>query len=191
MANFGLSFPTIAKFNVETGKYSDVLKCGSAINTSVTPNYNEASLFADNRQKESVKEFKNANVELGVDTVPTRAVELLLGHKIEEDGTEISHTDDSGSYVGYGFITEEIFNGIKRYRACLLTKVKFNESAENYKTKGDSIEFGTPVLSGISTSNDEGVWRIKSPYFDSEAECDEWILRKLLGEKPTDQEITA
>lgn len=191
MANFGLSFPTIAKLDVETGKYSEILKCGSAINTSVTPNYNEASLFADNRQKESVKEFKNANVELGVDTVPVKAVELLLGHKVAEDGTETSHTDDSGSYVGYGFITEEIHNGIKRFRACFLTKVKFNESAESYQTKGDSIQFGNPALNGISTSNDKGVWRIKSPYFDSETECDAWILQQFGKEEQTESEITA
>lgn len=179
MANFGLSFPTIAKLNVETGKYSGAFKCGSAINTSVTPNYNEAALFADNRQKETVSEFKNATVELGVDTVPIKAAELLFGHKITEDGTETSNADDSGAYVGYGFITSEMLSGVKKYRACLLRKVKFKETAESYQTKGDSIQFGTPALSGTATADNQGDWRIKSPYLESEDACDKWILQQL------------
>ena len=179
MANFGLSFPTIAKLNVETGKYSNAFKCGSAINTSVTPNYNEAALFADNVQKDTVSEFKNATVELGVDTVPVEAAELLFGHKIAEDGTETSNADDSGAYVGYGFITSEMISGKTKYRACLLTKVKFKENAESHQTKGDSIQFSTPTLSGTATVNNKKDWRIKSPYLESEAACDEWILQQL------------
>ena len=57
MANFGLSRPIIAKLNTETGKYSDAVKCGKAINTTVTPNYNTASLYADDAQQEQVEEF--------------------------------------------------------------------------------------------------------------------------------------
>lgn len=180
MANFGLSRPTIAKLNVETGKYSDAFKCGHAINTSITPNYNSASLYGDNTQQEQVDEFSNAKVELGIDTLPIKAAELLFGHKITEDGNEIDSTEDFGSYVGYGFITVERQKGKNKYRACLLTKVTFTEGAESYQTKGNNIQFGTPALSGVATGNDDGTWRIKSPYLKSEKECDEWIL-KMLG----------
>lgn len=179
MANFGLSFPVIAKLNEDTEKYSDVFKCGSAINTSVTPNYNEAALFADNMQKEQVSEFKNAAVELGVDELPIKAAELFFGHKIEEDGTETSNVNDSGFSVGYGFITSAVISGVKKYKACLLLKVKFKENAENYKTKGDNIEFNTPAVSGIATANSHGEWRKKSPYLESENACYTWILQKL------------
>ena len=179
MANFGLSHPIIAKLNAATGIYSDAFKCGKAINTSVTPVYNSASLFADNAQQEEVNEFKNATVELGVDSLPIKAGELLFGHEITEDGEETSNTDDSGSYVGYGFNTAEMNSGVKRYRACFLPKVKFQEGAESYTTKGDSIQFSTPTISGVATGNNNKDWRKKSKYFDSEEECDEWILEKM------------
>ena len=179
MANFGLSHPIIAKLNVATGVYSEALKCGKAIRTSVTPNYNEASLFADNAEDENVKEFKNASVELGVNSVPKKAAEMIFGHKIAEDGTETSNTNDSGSYVGYGFIVAETNSGVKKYRACFLTKVKFKEGAEDYQTKGDSVVFSTPTLSGEASGNNENDWRIKSPSFDTEKECDAWILEKM------------
>lgn len=179
MANFGLSRPTIAKYNPETGTYSDPFKCGHAINTSVTPNYQSGSLYGDNIQLEQVDELSNAKVELGIDTQPIKAAEILFGHKITEDGDEINSTEDAGSYVGYGFITVERQNGKNKYRACLLTKVIFTEGAESYQTKGNSIQFGTPSLSGTATGNNEGIWRIKSPYLKSEKECDEWILKTM------------
>lgn len=179
MANFGLSHPIIANYNAITGKYSNAIKCGKAMNTSVTPNYNEASLFADNGEDENVKELKNVSVELGVNTVPKEAVEVIFGHMVAEDGTETSNINDSGSYVGYGFIVAESNSGVKKYRACLLTKVKFKEGAESYQTKGDSIVFSTPTLSGEASGNNENDWRIKSPYFDTEKECDAWILEQM------------
>lgn len=186
MANFGLSRPTIAKLNVETGTYSDAFKCGHAINTSITPNYNSAALHGDNMQLEQVEEFSNAKVDLGIDTLPIKAAEMLFGHKFTEEGTEIDSTEDFGSYVGYGFITVERHNSKNKYRACLLTKVLFTEGAESYQTKGNNIQFGTPTLAGVATGNDDGTWRIKSPYLKSEKECDEWIL-KMMG---LDQEQT-
>lgn len=181
MANFGLSHPIMAKLNVTTSAYSDVFKCGKAINTSVTPNYNTAALFADNAQDEDVRELKNATVELGVNTIPIKAGEILFGHKItkDEDEDEVSNIDDSGSYVGYGFITAEMISGVKKYRGCFLPKVKFSEGAESYKTKGDSIEFSTPTISGTAIGNNAKDWRRKSKYFDSEEECDAWILKKM------------
>lgn len=181
MANFGLSHPIMAKLNVATGAYSDVFKCGKAINTSVTPNYNTAALFADNVQDEDIRELKNATVELGVNTLPIKAGEVLFGHKItkDEDEDEVSNIDDSGYYVGYGFITAEMISGEKKYRGCFLPKVKFSEGTESYKTKGDSIEFSTPSISGTAIGNNAKDWRRKSKYFDTEEECDAWILKKM------------
>lgn len=179
MANFGLSKPWIASLNVESDTYSGAFKCGKAINTSVTPNFNEGPLFADNQQTENITEFKNAAVVLGVDSLPATAPKVMFGHDVAEDGTETSNSEDAAAYVGYGFITTEVKSGVKKYRACLLHKVKFTEGEESYTTKGDSITFSTPNLSGVALANNKGDWRTKSPFFDSEAEADAWIQEKL------------
>ncbi len=179
MANFGLSYPWIANLNVATGAYSDGFKCGEAVNTAVTPNYSEAPLYGDNRQVENVSEFKNANVTLAVTRLPVKASKLLFGHTVSAEGEETSKGNDSAPYVGYAFITAEMENGIKRYRACLLLKVQFKEGEDSYETKGDSIVFKNPSLSGLAFSNDSDEWRIKSPYYDTEYEADQWIQRKL------------
>lgn len=179
MPNFGLSKPWIARYNPNTNKYSDAFKCGKAINTSITPNYNEASLFADNQIDEAVSEFKNANVTLGVNSMPLKAAPVIFGHIIKEDGTEIHKSGDSANYVGYGFIVAEMTNGKKKYRACVLKKVLFKEGEESYETKGDSIVFKTPSLSGTALPVDNGEWRVKSPIFDTEDGADLWIQKEL------------
>ena len=179
MANFGLSKPWIAKYNPETNKYSNGFKCGKAINTSVTPNFNEASLFSDNKQSENVTEFKNANVSLGVDRMPVVAANVLFGHTVNEAGEEISKTGDSAGYVGYGFITAEMLDGVKKFRACVLHKVQFKEGEDSYETRGDSIVFKTPTLSGVAMGTTNENWRTKSPYYDTEDEADKWIQKKL------------
>lgn len=179
MAYFGLSHPWIAKLNVATGKYSGGFRCSSAVATSVTPAYNEGSLYADNREKESVNEFKNAAVTLEVDRMPAVAAGVVFGHKTNAEGEEISNGDDSGQYVGYGFITGEQCDGKKIYRACVLFKVKFSEGEESYDTRGDSIVFVKPKLNGKAVAIANNDWRVKSPEFDTEDEADLWIRKKL------------
>lgn len=174
MANFGLSKPWVAQY-VSRGNYKSAFRCAEAVNTSVNPSYNEASLRGDNREVENVKEFKNAAVNLGVTRLPKVAAKVMLGHTVGEDGTETSNTEDFTGYVGYGFITAEMEDGKKTYRACFLPKVKFAEGEESYETKGDSIAFKTPTLSGTAIGDEDGTWRIKSPHYDTEEEADKWI----------------
>lgn len=178
MANFGLSHPWAAEY-ISQGKYRNAFRCSRAVSTSVNPAYNEASLYADNQEVENVKEFKNASVNLGVTELPKIAAKTMLGHKVSDDGTEISNTGDSTGYVGYGFITSEMVDGKKIFRSCVLPKVKFAEGEESYETKGDSIVFKTPTLSGTAIGDTDGTWRIKSPQFDTEEEADKWIQVQL------------
>lgn len=184
MAYFGLSKPWMGALNENTGTYSDFFKCGKAISTTVTPAYNEAQLYGDNQQIENVKEFKNATVALGTDTLPKAAAKTLFGHTINADNSEIHKTGDSGRYVGYGFIVQTINGGVKQYQACFLPKVQFSEGEEAYQTKGDNITFATPSLSGVAMGTTTENWREKSPLFDTEDEADTWIQKKL-GVIPT------
>lgn len=183
MANFGISKPYIAKYGWDSSEkdynYSEGMSMGRSVSTSVTPNYNESSLYADNIQAEYVNEFTNASLTMGVDRIPVQAGELLFGHQTDESGVETSAGNDSGNYVGYGFVTAEMVENVKKYRACILTKVKMVEGEESYTTKGDSITFATPSLSGQAMADDNNVWRIKSGYYTSEAQAEAWIKEKF------------
>lgn len=182
MANFGLSHPWIAEW-VREKQYKGAFRCGELVNTQVNPQYNTAALHGDNRKTEEIRKIKTADVTLGVTRLPVKASRVMFGHKVDEDGSELSNIADKNNYVGYAFITQEMIEGEEKYRACLLFKVKFNEGQEDYETQGENVVFKTPSLSGSALPIDNGDWRDKSPYFDKEEEADAWIREKFGVEK--------
>ncbi len=179
MANFGASKPWIAKLNGKTGLYEKAFKCGELVNTSINPQYNTAALYGDNRKVEEIRLLKTADITLGVTRIPVQAAEIMFGHKLLEDGSEVMNTGDDGNYVGYAFITQEMESGAKKYRACLICKAKFNEGQVDYETQGENVTFKTPSITGSALSKDNGDWCIKSPYFDTEDETEAWIKKQL------------
>lgn len=179
MAFYGLSKPYIAKYDAD-GSYSNGMSLGEGISTEVTPAYAEGSLYADNAQKESVKEFTSADVTIGTTKVPAQAIPLMFGHTVDSStGDETSNSNDSAGYIGYGFVVKKVDNGSFTYQACVLLKVQMNEGTESYETKGDSVTFQTPSLSGKAMAVANGDWRIKSGDLSSEAEAIAWIKSKL------------
>ncbi len=190
MANYGLSYPTIAKLDVSTGKYSDGFKCGKAVNTDVNPNYIEASLYGDNELAEYAKEFKDADVTATVTTLPFVAAKTVFGHKINEETKSIEYyANDEANFVGYGFYANEMVNNVKSYVAVVLLKVKFAEAAESYTTKGENLEFKTPNIAGKAYPVDGGKWRDKQ-IFETEEDAQKWINEKLGITTSTDTEGT-
>lgn len=179
MAFYGLSNPYIAKYTAD-GSYETGMNLGEGISTEVTPSYAEGKLYADNAQKESVKEFTSASVTIGTTRVPAAAVPILFGHSVDElSGDETSNANDSAGYFGYGFIVKKIENGSFKYQGCVLLKVQAAEGTESYTTKGDSVTFQTPSLSGSAMAVANGDWRVKSGDLDSEEAALAWIKTKL------------
>ena len=178
MAYYGLSNPFIAKLNVAAGTYSDGFQCGKAVGSEITPNYNEGSLYGDNELAEYVKEFKDADVTLTVTELPIEAAKVMFGHTVSEPDNTITYgTADNANYVGYGFCIQEIKDGVVSYPAAWLPKVKFGDPTESFTTKGDSITFGTPQVSGKAAPDSSGNWKYKKS-FTTEAEAVAWLKEK-------------
>ncbi len=187
MANYGLSHPIIAKYDEETKKYTDGFQCGEAVSTNVTPNYNEASLYGDDRLVEYVKEFKEADVTLGVTRLPVQASTVMFNHKVDEETGEVMYGGESPNVIGYGFYTREMENGRTKYSACWLPRTQIAEGADDYTTKGESIEFKNPSLAGKAKMDDTQLWKyIKK--FETEAEAVAYLKGKA---GITDGEIPA
>lgn len=181
MAFIGLSKPYIAELVSESGlvpTYRNCFKCGKAVSTNVTPNYNEAKLYADNQLGEYVKEFKDGTVALGTDRLPKEAQSTVFGHTVNGNKTTYK-TGDSGPYVGVGFIVERMEDGAKKYEATILYKCKFTEGANEYVTKGESIEFKTASLEGTISGLNSTTWK-DVEVFDTEVEAESYI-QSILG----------
>lgn len=181
--NFGFSKPIVAKYNYNEGtgvvSYSDAIQIGEGVNTSAAPSYANAKLSGDNKTVEEVNEFVSAAITLQVTRMPLKAGELLFGHTIDEiEGVEQSNANDVSNFVAYGFTTK---NSDGTYDACVLRKVKFVEGEDSYTTKGESITFKQPNLSGSALAPDDGgAWRIKKLGFASEDAAVDWV-KSIMG----------
>lgn len=185
MAFIGLAKPYIAKLINEAEKtYANGFKCGKAMSVNITPNYNEAKLYADNQLAENVKEFKNGSMILGTDRLPKEADEVCFGHKVTDNSVNYK-TGDSANYVGVGFYVDEMLDGVKKYAAIVVYKVKFSEAAEDYTTKGENIEFKTPTINGTIAGISSGDWKDKK-IFETEEEADTWLKTTLCIKESTD-----
>lgn len=176
MAYVGLRKPIIAKLNTN-GTYDNPFAFGKAIGLQVTPNYAEGSLYADDGQAEYDKEFSYAEVTLNTSTIPIIAHDKMFGHKVTEKNVKFNG-DDQNNDVGVGWISVEKVNGVRSFIGNFLNKVKFSEPSEDYATRGESIEYKTPSITGRASTVDGGDWK-ETETFATEAEAKNWIYGKF------------
>ena len=132
---------------------------GGAINASVSPNFAEASLYADDMLKEYVSSFQSATVSLGLDHDDDQVFAELLGKTIDPITKIVSSSiNDIPPYIGFAYIVPQIKSGVGKWRAQFFPKVKFKPFIPEAKTRGDSIEFAPITVEGITIANDLGIW---------------------------------
>lgn len=179
MAFYGLRKPFVASYDKDSDSYSNGFQCGKAIGVSVTPNYVEGSLYADDEQDEYEKAFQNANVTLNTNTLPVQAANTMYGHEIDEEKGEIIYkTTDESNYVGVGFVVAQTVSGKKSFVATIITCVKFTEAAEEFSTKGESITYVTPSQEGLAIADANSKWKVKET-FDTADEAIAFIKNYL------------
>lgn len=180
MAYIGLVKPTIAKLDESGGapKYTNGFACGEAMEMSISPQYAEGSLYADDQLSEYDKEFKYADITLKTNTLPIQAHNNMFGHTVEDGTTDAvlikDKVNDDSNYVGFGIYVKEKVKGKISYIAMWIYKAKFAEGQEDYKTKGENIEYQTPSITGRATGIADGSWRDRR-IFKTIEEAQNWI----------------
>ncbi len=182
MAKIGMRNPmyrvmtiTADESGKETISYSERKVMGMAISASVAVNVTEAKLYADDGLAESVKEFIDGTLTVNTDDLEDTVEADLLGATVNENGDIVNNSDDSAPWVEVGYILARMKRGKKQYRGVLYTKVQFAIPSENNQTKGQTITFDTPTMTGTLTTNGDGEWRRKSKWMDTPAEASEWL----------------
>lgn len=176
MARIGLSSLRYAVLTDESPlTYEAPASIGKAIAAKVGLELNSAELYADNIMAESDYTFSKGNIALTIDDDSDAVLAALLGRTLGTSPAEvIRKSSDAAPYVGVGRIITKLVNGVYKYKAEFLYKVKFMEVMPEDKTKGDKIEFGTVELSGaIHTLADEK-WSA-SATFPTVAEAQEYL----------------
>lgn len=159
MASVGMKGLRYALLNPDGVTYGETKTMGAAISASISPNFAEASLYGDDALKEYISSFQSATVSLAVDDDDDKIFAELLGKTIDETtGIVSSSINDFPPYLGFGYIVTKIKNGQRKWRAQFFPKIKFKSFVPEAKTKGDSIEFSTITVEGMTIATDLGIW---------------------------------
>ena len=82
--------------------------------------------------------------------------------------------NDDPPYMAIGFRAKKA-NGMYKY--IWLYKVKFAIPSESYQTKGDSIEFTTPEITGQFIKRPDGLWKAEHVALPTETAAQGWFTK--------------
>ncbi len=189
MAGTGLQYSVYAPLTEDeaagtstygTGKRGrKMIKADVKINTTKTP------LPADDGIAEYAREFVDGEITINQDELTNAMKKDLLGNELKtgvtvgEDTVEelISKDTDTPPYVGFGYIQTKIIDKVRKYRAIFFKKVQFGEPDESAETKGQTINWQTPVIVGTIMRDVKGEWK-NEVTVDSLATATAWLKGK-------------
>lgn len=194
MAKIGLSKPYCAKYS-NTGStvtYSEGALIGKAVELSIELEEGDDNiLYADNGPAESANTFSGGSLTLTTDDLLPDVMMKVLGVTEETITSEDIKTetpkwynwddDQNTPYLGFGAIVKVQNNNVIGYQAVILPKIKLNNPSDTFTTQGETIEFGTPEISGTILRSDGGkhTWKKVSSVMNSEADAEAAIKQFL------------
>ena len=154
MATIGLRDVYYARLTTDptsgVATYEAPVRMVGAISANVNPNTSTSTLFADDGPSDTAATLGEISLELNMADIDLQTQSILLGHSYE-DGILKKKGGDVPPWVAIGFRTLKS-NG--KYRYYWLNKGKFATPEDDLATKGDSIEFKTPTISGSFVKRD-------------------------------------
>lgn len=168
MANIGLRYivysflaETANSFSYDTGSLGP-----AAIKADLKLNISDTPLYADDGAAERAREFIDGDLTLNVADLTPETLSDWLGNDLVDETINSqtvkvlkSSTEDTPGYFGVGYIVSKIIGGVRYYKARLLTKVQFGEPDDSAETKGQQINWQTPVIIGKISRRNDGNWK--------------------------------
>lgn len=196
MAIKGLSIPVVAEYSATdtTVSYAKGIVAGKAVEYQVAWTTSEANnLYGDDQIVESeAGTFQSGELTLGTTDMTQDVSKLILGLKTatfsfgeEQTANELVYDDDmKNPYLGFGIIETHQINDENKYRAVLLPKVRFALPENAATTKGETVEWQTPRITGTIYRSDQvdsnynHPWMIDA-WFDKQSEAIAYLKAKL------------
>lgn len=153
MAYVGLRHPVVSLVHTEVAgqalTYDAGMVMGKAISANITWTRNENPLYADDVIAEQDNSITGGSIEFNADDLTNEVRAYALGlRQVGGVGDVYEDNGASAPYVGFGYIRVRRKAGETTYEAFWIHKVIFGEGTENATTKGETIEWQTPTLTG-------------------------------------------
>lgn len=195
MARIGLSKPYFAKYNHDGQKvtYTGGALMGKAVQMDIElEGADDNVLNADNGPAESANTFAGGTCKLTTDELMPDVLLDVLGvvektienANIKTEGAKwyIWNDKQETPYLGVGAIVMIQKNNKTKYQAVMLNKLQFTNPNDSFKTKGETVEWGTPEITGniLRDDTDDHNWKMISSPMDTEADAEE-AIKAFLG----------
>ncbi len=126
-----------------TPVYGETIHIPQLREISIKPTVDNATLYADNGACDTSSSISEYKLTIATAALPLEYRAMLLGHKLDDKGVMQNSADDAAPYFAVMFESNKS-NGKRRF--VRLTKVKFSEPSDDYKTKEEKIAYNTPSM---------------------------------------------
>ena len=190
MAFVGLMYSLFAPIEQEIDgqpvkyKADAAVEVGQMIGADITFNRDSNSLYANDAEAESDNSITGGTLTINVDDIEEDAEVVILGTKMktEEDLKIYQEIGSPSPYGGFGYVRVRRKKGVTSYQALWIHKTQLGIATESAATKGQSISWQTPSLTGpiMAVRNDpdmENHFRDKV-VFKTAAEAIAWVQKR-------------
>ena len=191
MAFIGMRHVVSALFNTHTDGSAPTYTSGGkdvgkAISGNLTIERNNNPLYADDEIAEDDAGVNAISLELGTDDLD-EDVQDFLGLLVKKTAgspsvTTYYESDKGPKYVGVGYMRVRRKAGVTTYQGIWFYKIMFSRGSESAQTKGQSIEWKTPTITGnaialaVDGDGDKKFREIRN--FTSASDCSSWLDTK-------------
>lgn len=190
----GFSKPYVAKYSNTGGvvSYSGCMQLARGVKVSLSIDTTKVDpFFADNVSAETAEEkFVSGTVTLTVDGLLAAAEKFIMGTpepttvEVGSEQVKVTHYGDEMQipYIGVGFLVRYQSAGVVTYAPTVLTKSRFQQTATEAETQGETISWQTQELTAKLSRDDTAQhnWKLVGEDQATE-EAAEAVLQALLG----------
>ena len=183
--NVGMMYPVFAPIESHTDgsmpTYGSGVVIQEARNCNITKTYNDNPLYADDRIVDDDNGLQAMTCSFEPSGLTDSDRKLLFGEEDMSIGglTCQVESDNETPWGGFGYIRKMRDNGVKKFEAWIILKIKFQEESQATNTKEGQISWGTPTLNGRAASviiDSTGKERFRvHETFDTAAAAKSWL----------------
>lgn len=183
----GFSMPRVAKYEATgtTVTYSGVMPLARGVDVSLSPESSDENIFyADNKNAESAAgEFTGGTVSLTVDGLLLTAKRFIYGLPTVTGDWTAFGDDMEVPYVGIGYITRYMSDGVTTYVPTVIAKTRFTLPEMEAATQEDEIDWQTQALEATIFRGDDAnrTWLFEGKDYTTEADALTALDAKLGG----------
>ena len=177
----GFSYPFVAKYSANGGTitYSNGQALARGVDVTLSPESSSDNIFyADNRQAENAGgKITGYTLSLTVDGLKEAAERLIFGYPAAVTGwTSIGGDSQDVPYMGVGWITRYMEDGVASFVPMVCSKVRFTAVEHSAATQEEDIDWQTQSLEAVgyrSDSAEQEFYQLGTAYSVSTTYTDE------------------